>query len=80
VLQTVFFVTPIFWSANLLGERRWIVDFNPLYHLIEIARAPMLNEYPSMVNYGVVIAISVFGWGLALMFYSRFHKRVVYWL
>lgn len=82
-MQVLFYVTPVLWPAEMLRGRRfaWVVEANPLYHLIEVVRRPLLASQPAALeSYGVVLAAVA---GLALMagavtaFYSR---RIVYLL
>jgi lipopolysaccharide transport system permease protein len=80
LLQVMFFVTPVLWSPSLLGDRRWIADFNPLHSLIAVVRDPLLGEVPDLATYVIVLAMTVLGFLLAMLAYGRFKARVVYWL
>jgi homopolymeric O-antigen transport system permease protein len=83
LLQVMSLVTPIYWSRSLLNGREAIVnvvDFNPIYHLIEILRAPMLGVAPSVLNYAVAIGTALAGWGITFMLFSRFRRRIPYWI
>lgn len=81
-LQIVFYLTPIMWMPHLLPQRAstYILDANPAYHLLEIVRAPLLGQMPSMENWAVSIAMAVIGWAFTLAFYGRFRRRIAYWL
>lgn len=81
-LQVLFYLTPIIWTVELLEGRvniAWIY-LNPLYHLIEIVRAPILGDPLSMVTWMAVIGMAIVGWAVALPFFGRFRHRVPYWL
>ena len=83
VLQIAFYVTPIVWMpSQLIGTRRGFIflDANPLYHMIEIVRAPLLGSMPTMTNWLVSIAMAVFGWIFTLVIYGRYKNRISYWL
>jgi len=82
LLQIMMFVTPIMWGTSLrqLNISPVVYDYNPFFHLINICRAPLLNEYPSHVNWIVAIGLAIVGWLFALWFYQRQVKRVAYWL
>lgn len=81
ILQIAMFVTPIFYAPNQLqGSMAKIVDFNPLYHYVEIVRLPLLGQAPALYSYGVTIGGTIFGWLATLYIYSRFRRRVPYWL
>ena len=46
-LQIMFFATPIMWRPEtLLRTFHWIAEFNPLAHLIDIVRLPLLGMAP----------------------------------
>jgi len=80
LLQVLFFVTPVLWAPSALGPHQWIADINPVTSLIAIVRDPMLGTLPAVRDYAFVMALTVVGIGFATIFYSRFYKRVVYWL
>jgi ABC-type polysaccharide/polyol phosphate export permease len=83
LLQVVMLITPIFWSPDSLKGRAshtMIVEYNPVYHYIEVMRAPLLGHAPGLTSYAVVIAGTVIGWWVTLMMYSRFRRRIPYWI
>lgn len=43
LLFLIFLSSPIIWSPELLGERTWIYQFNPVYWLIILVRDPLLG-------------------------------------
>ncbi|HLH96607.1 MAG TPA: ABC transporter permease [Xanthobacteraceae bacterium] len=81
VLQISMFITPIFWPpGNLSGSRRlFFVETNPLYHMINLVRAPLLGEVPSASSYAVVLGLTVLGWILTYRVFKHFRKRIAYW-
>jgi ABC-type polysaccharide/polyol phosphate export permease len=81
VLQIALFVTPIFFPREQLGPRfAYFVDFNVLYHHVDVIRAPLLGRAPALWSWVVVTLMLVAGWAGTLWFYSRFRRRVPYWL
>jgi ABC-2 type transport system permease protein/lipopolysaccharide transport system permease protein len=79
-IQIIFFVTPIFWKPELLKSRTFIVDFNPFFHLIEVVRAPLLGNVPSMKSYVAVLLITIVNLTIAGVLFSRFRARIAYWV
>jgi ABC-type polysaccharide/polyol phosphate export permease len=81
VIQICLFVTPVFWPEDLLqGARRFLfVELNPLYHFINVVRAPLLGKVPALSSYVVVILITAVGWAVTYAFFSRFRKRIAFW-
>lgn len=81
LLQVSMFVTPIFFTSEQLGPGlQRFVDLNVLYHLVEIVRSPLLGRAPAAGSWAVATATLVVGWLAALWLYSRFRRRVPYWL
>jgi ABC-type polysaccharide/polyol phosphate export permease len=80
VLQIAVFATPIMWPVSALGERRFIADVNPLYHMIELIRAPLLGEAPSLLSWVVAIGVAAVGLLAAALLLRRVDRRIVYWL
>jgi ABC-type polysaccharide/polyol phosphate export permease len=82
VVQIAMFITPIFWPPAALqasGRSAIFVDYNPLYHFINVARAPLLGEIPSLLNYIVVFGCTIVGWTGAILIFAHFRKRIAYW-
>ena len=62
------------------GMRRFLfVELNPLYHFVNVARAPLLGSLPTLSNYIVVVVVTVFGWAITYAFFSRFRRRIAFW-
>ena len=81
IVQVSMFITPIFWKPEQLGDRfTKFVDYNFLYHYIDIIRGPLLGRAPAMRSWYVAIVGTVLGWLVTLFVYSRFRRRLAYWL
>jgi ABC-type polysaccharide/polyol phosphate export permease len=82
LLQLLFLVTPIVWMPSALraGGSHFLLYGNPLYHLIEVARGPLLGEPPPPVTWLIAIFAAAFSFVGGLALYSRFRHRVPYWL
>jgi homopolymeric O-antigen transport system permease protein len=80
VLQMAFFFTPIFWRPDTLQNFRWIADYNPLAHLIDIVRLPLLGTAPGVQLWlwSVAILASSIAFGAWLL--GRYGHRLAYWL
>jgi ABC-type polysaccharide/polyol phosphate export permease len=81
-LQVVFYLTPIMWMPSHLPQRAgaYLLDLNPVYHLLAVVRSPLLSELPSAIDWWVSIGLAVVGWAVAMLFYGRFKRRIAYWL
>jgi ABC-type polysaccharide/polyol phosphate export permease len=81
VIQICTLVTPIFWTpTSLQGHRAFVfVNLNPIYRLIELVRAPLLGDMPSMGDYISVGLITVVGWSATYAMFRHFRRRISYW-
>jgi lipopolysaccharide transport system permease protein len=80
ILTILFWFTPLMYFPEQLGRRRFIVDYNPFTHMISLVREPLLGGAATLNDWLVVLAIAVFGWIGAFLFFARFRARVVFWL
>jgi ABC-type polysaccharide/polyol phosphate export permease len=80
VIQLLFFLTPIMWPVDMLGDRRELADFNILYHLIQIVRAPLLGESGALLSWIAVCGTGLVGGALAFGLFVRFRGRISYWV
>ncbi|WP_093081398.1 ABC transporter permease [Pseudonocardia oroxyli] len=86
VVQLAFYMTPIVWSVDILSgnaavrERAQLVEINPLYHFLEIVRAPLLGQEIVWRSWIVVGVITVVGWGVGLLCMRNYRARVAYWV
>ncbi len=81
-MQVLFYVTPVIFPARLLKQRAdlaYVVDFNPMYHLIEVVRRPLLSNGPadelSYMVAALVLALLAFAAGIVIAMNQR---RIVY--
>jgi len=78
-LTFAFFLTPVFWQPDRLGNMMFIVDFNPLAHYLNTVRGPLLGLDGVATSFlwvgGCTIAATAFG----LMVFGMFARRIVYW-
>jgi lipopolysaccharide transport system permease protein len=66
--------------VSTLGSATWIAEINPLYHLIELLRAPLLGGAPAPLSWAVTIGMLVVGSALALLLLNRASMRIVFWV
>lgn len=78
--QIVFFFTPILWQVETLKNRIYLAELNPVYHWIEMIRAPLLGYLPSLSNYLWSLASLVILSVLATYYLGRYRSRIAYWL
>ncbi|GAA1458536.1 ABC transporter permease [Williamsia maris] len=86
VVQLVFFMTPIIWTTDNLGQnaqnssRLKLVELNPMFHYLEISRGPLVGEHVQAYHWFIVIGCTALGWLAALAVLRNFRARVAYWV
>lgn len=83
LLTVAFYVTPVIWMADDLGDNELahlVLGLNPLYHLLQICRLPLLGQMPTIENWALsALAAGVF-WAVGLLVYKKFENRIAYWV
>lgn len=80
VVQVGFFLTPVMWKAGTLGTMGWVAQINPLFHFLEIVRTPLLGSSASGSSWIAVLLVTVVGYTVTLLVFSRFRARIAYWV
>lgn len=72
-LQALYFATPILYPPHLLGNYEWVLQYNPLTHLLELFQAPIYRgEWPTAHSWLLSLAMSII---VVLTGYIVFKKR-----
>ena len=79
-VQIMLFVTPIMWPLSTLGDSTYIAEINPLYHLIDIVRSPLLGQTPEISSWLVAIALMFPGSAVSMWLLRRASRRLVFWI
>jgi lipopolysaccharide transport system permease protein len=78
--QIIFFFTPILWQVETLKNRSYLAEMNPIYHWIEMIRAPLLGHLPTINDYlwtgASLVVLSI----LAAYYLGRYRSRIAYWI
>ncbi|MEP4053464.1 MAG: ABC transporter permease [Litorimonas sp.] len=78
-LTFAFFVTPVFWRSDRLGDLSFVITYNPLYHYINTIRGSLLGYSDVAESFMWAAAVSVLMAILGFATFSIFAKRIVYW-
>jgi lipopolysaccharide transport system permease protein len=82
-LTVAFYVTPVIWIRESIGENDLVnamVSLNPLNHILQVARLPLIGQYPSIENWTWVIISAAVFWTVGMLLFKRFEKRIAYWV
>lgn len=90
-ITMLFYATPIMWSMDQVAKVQHekgeagavaisILKLNPVYHFVEIIRAPLIGQAQSWTHWLVAGTITILGWALALFVLRNYRARVAYWV
>ncbi|MEX0644896.1 MAG: ABC transporter permease [Parvularculaceae bacterium] len=81
ITRILFFTTPILWVYDeTAGSVRAFADINPLTHLIEVFRAPLMGEAVAAKSWLFVLAFTAAGWALAIVVGGLVRRRLPFWV
>ena len=81
IVQVAFFLSPILWRADMLSpSNHFVADVNPLFHFMEVVRAPLLGEPIDGIHWLVVGGLFIVGSTVSFLFFARTRARIPYWL
>jgi ABC-type polysaccharide/polyol phosphate export permease len=76
-----FFVTPVFWNpAQMAPQKRFIAEMNPLWHMLELVREPLLGRMPIAAHWVWGVSVAAILSVAAIIILALFRKRVVFWV
>jgi ABC-2 type transport system permease protein len=79
-MQIALFATPVFWPRDLLGPRfSFLIDYNPLYHLLRIGRDPFIGQAPPLESWLWASGMAAVGLTVSLLLFGAVRRRLAYW-
>jgi lipopolysaccharide transport system permease protein len=82
VVTILFFISPVMWQPNLIpdGTAHLLLGLNPLYHLLQVARLPILGTAPTFENWVLSLTFAIIGWSAVRLFFARLQNKIAYWV
>jgi lipopolysaccharide transport system permease protein len=80
VVQLAFFVSPILWKPELLGDAMVWMAFNPFYAMLETVRGPLLEGGGPPLAWLAAIFYTTLHVVLAGFLFARFRSRIAFWV
>lgn len=80
VMNLLFVLTPVFWVPTPQQAQSPLVLINPLYHLLEVVRAPLLGGWGTDLNWIVASVTAVGTLLVGAVVFSRMRPTLIYWL
>jgi len=83
VMQSLWFISPVYFEEKMFrsGGLHALVDYNPIYHILQLLRAPLLHgEWPTLENYlfslGTALVLSL----VAILVGYKSERKVIFYL
>lgn len=80
LVQVGFFITPVFWSPQLLGKYGFYATLSPFASALDVIRAPLIGHAYAAASWPVLGIVTLIGWSITFAMYSRFRGRLAYWV
>lgn len=81
ISMVLYFLTPIYWHYDLLSaNKRWIADYNPLYAMVSLIRAPILGVPPTAVNWNLAFGLLITGVIAWFITFTACRRRIPFWV
>jgi lipopolysaccharide transport system permease protein len=83
ILQAVWFISPVYFQVGMFRRAglNALVDYNPVFHLLQLVRAPILEgKWPSANDYGFCAGMAILFTILAWLVGRKVEKKVIFYL
>lgn len=82
LFQVMFLITPVIWPVSALGDRMFVVAWNPFYHLLEVVREPLMHGITADWWLHLLVTSLMSGCGLVIAFLvlCSWKRRLAFWL
>lgn len=80
VMQMLLFLTPVFWMPDSLAGRAQYILWNPLAQMLELLRQPLMGGAATTHNWIGILCWTALNLAIACALFSKYRRRVVYWL
>ncbi len=82
VLQAFWFISPIYFEEKVFRKGlEFLITYNPIYHLLQIVRAPLLHgQFPTVANYAYCFGTALFLIILCLLVGARKERKIIFYL
>lgn len=82
VMTILYFISPVMWQPSLIpaGTAHLLLGLNPMYHLLQIIRLPILGQFPTTENWVLASTFAMVGWAGVVFATRKFRDKIAYWV
>jgi ABC-type polysaccharide/polyol phosphate export permease len=81
-MTILYFVSPVIWKPEVIPAdvAHLLLGLNPLYHILQIVRLPILGGLPTLENWLLSLAFAAVGGCSAYLASKKFKNKIAYWV
>lgn len=83
IMQALWFISPVYFEEKMFrqGGLDALVDYNPIYHLLQLVRAPLLDgSWPALENYAFPLISAMLILLIAYGVGKNAERKVIFYL
>ncbi len=83
ILQAVWFVSPVYFTVEMFqrGNLEFLIKYNPIYHILQIVRAPLLQgQWPTLENYTYALICALVFTICAIVIGRKAEQKIIFYL
>ncbi|WP_143145594.1 ABC transporter permease [Devosia enhydra] len=78
MLMAIYLITPILWQPERLSAHSLVYELNPVYHLVEAIRAPLLTGSIPLGSIAACAGTAFVGLLASALTFSRNRRQIIY--
>ena len=80
MMQLAFFLTPILWKIELLGEYGKLEQLNIFYHMVNATRGIFINDSSCLYSIKILCITGIIGLISSFIFFTKYRSKISYWI
>jgi ABC-type polysaccharide/polyol phosphate export permease len=78
LLLAGYLITPILWQPDRVATQSWIYELNPVFHLVQLVREPVLAGVFPIASLAVCLGVAIVGLLASIALFQANRRLVVY--
>lgn len=82
IITVAFYATPVMWFSDQVpdSESNLLISANPLFHLLNIVRSPLLGGVASDTSWLYAATMAAIGSVVVFVVYRRYQHKIAFWI
>ena len=80
-VTALMYATPIFYTPDILGDKAWILQINPLYYYVTYFRSVVIEGViPNLGFHGIMLGVSAVLFAIGCWMYKKYNYKFLYYV